>query len=407
MIVLSLMSFVTYGQNQTDTIKTNSTYQRQINQDSLNIRRKFVQDSLARRKFIQDSIQAREKFVRDSIQHRKLIIDSLTFLKAELPRLLDAINWTTKDDIISHTEKIAIIGDSVLGDYVYHKLILILSEPYCPWKGRYSLAPKNFHVKIDNKTKKISELEAPSIKCNFYYANQGMLLIIQESNVIQKSNLGNFYKTPIDSVFYDRNKRIAKIKRYIHFYKLTPSLQKGEFMYTAISQVKQYQYDANNQVSQYEMVKFCDRNKVYDPKEVCCIITYAVTKQGKNYQITRRNNPANTYSDGIFSLEYDEHENIANIAFRDFSNKILWQRFVELNKDGNVSCYVDKTNDIKSSTQCMFYHNEPNAKYPVEVIITTYEKDGVDYMQKNITTEKKRVRNKLTLEWGPWNYSPN
>ena len=73
-----------------------------------------------------------------------------------------------------------------------------------------------------------------------------------------------------------------------------------------------------------------------------------------------------------------------------------------MNKDGNVSCYIDKKSGVTASTQCMIYHKEPNAKFPVEIINTTYDKEGIDYMQTNLTTEKTRLRNKLTLEWGPW-----
>jgi hypothetical protein len=395
MIALGLISIGSYGQDETDTTKAWNLYrpQQQINKDSID----------ARTRFIQDSIQAREQFVRDSTLRRKHILDSLTFLQGELQPLLEAIYRTTSEDIITHADNIAIIGDSVLGDFVYHKLPLILSEPYTPWKGRLSLNAKQIHFSIDQETKKISLIKGPSLLCGLSYTNEGMIIIIHEDYMLQKNSSGNFFRFPLDSVFYDRYKQIVKIKRYVQFYDLLPNNRKGALLFTNLSQVKQYQYDTNHQMTKYELVKFCDRYKAYDKNEVCSIINYAVSKQDNTYQITRRNNPENEFSDGTFTLEFDEHENVKSISFRVLSNNMLkWQWFVELNKEGNVSCYIEKTNGVTGGTRCMIYHNEPNAKYPVEIINTYFEKDGVDYSQTNITTGKTRERNRMTLEWGPW-----
>ncbi len=394
MVVLGLICFASYGQIETDTTKARNIYQPQLqmNQDSIE----------ARRKFVLDSIRAREQFVKDSILRRKQILDSLTSLQGELQSVLEAMQWTINEDIISHADKIAIIGDSVLGDYVYHKLPLVLSEPFTPWKGSLSLNAKHIHLNVDKKTKKISLIKGPFL-CSLNYANQGMIIIIHEDYTLQKNSSGNFFRFPIDSVFYDGHKRIVKIKRYVQFYDLLPGNRKGQLLFTNLSQVKQYQYDTNNQMTKYELVKFCDRYKVYDKNEVCSIINYAVTKQGNTYQITRRNNPENEFSDGTFTLEFDEQENVKSISFRVLANNTLkWQWFVELNKEGNVNCYIEKTQGVTGSTRCMFYHNEPNAKYPVEIINTSFEKDGIDYVQTNLTTGKTRVRNRMTLEWGPW-----
>lgn len=391
MVVSGLICFASYGQNETDTRNIYQP-QLQINQDSID----------ARVKFVKDSIQAREKFVRDSILRRKQVLDSLTFLQGELQPLLEAIYWTTSEDIISHADKIAIIGDSVLGNYVYHKLPLGLADPFTPWKGSLSLNAKNIHFNVDKKTKKISTIKAPFLIYSLNYANQGMIIIIQEDYTLQDNSSGSFFRVPIDSVFYDRNKRIVKIKRYEQFYKLVNNYQKGEFQFTNLSQVKQYQYGTNNQISKYELVKFCDRYKVYETNKVCSIINYAVTKQDNNYLITRSNNPANTYSDGTFTLEYDENEHIKCISFKSLSNTVEWQRFVELNKEGNVNCYIDKKQGVKCNTLCMVYHNEPNAKFPVEIIATSFDNNGVDYWQKNTTTKKTREKDRMTLEWGPW-----
>lgn len=395
-VVLVLLSITTYSQVEPDTTKGWNLYrpQQQINQDSID----------ARLKFIQDSILAREQFVRDSIIRRKQILDSVTFLQNELPPLLEAIHWTTKEDIITHADKIAIIGDSALGDYHYYKLPLTLSDPYCPWKSMISLSPKNIRFTINENKKKISliQVSAPLLKFNFTYANQGLMLIIQEDFALQNNSSGSFYKIPVDTVFYDRFKRIVKIKRYVHFYKQGPNYRKGEFIFTNLSQVKQYQYGTNNYITQYELVRFCDRYSAYQPSKVCGIIKYSIAKQGNNYAITRSNNPANEFTDGTFILAYDANKNITSISFKNLTNSRSWERFVEMNKDGNVNCYIDKSQGMKLSTMCMIYHNEPNAKYPVEIINTTYEKDGIDYFQKNVTTGKARSRNKLTMEWGPW-----
>jgi hypothetical protein len=391
MVVVSLICFISYGQNEPDTSKAWMLYrpQQQVNQDSIEARLKFVQDSI------------REQFVKDSILRRERIMDSLAMLQRELQPLLETIHFIVKEDIVSYSEKIAVIGDSVLGDYVYHKLPLTLADPYCPWKERLSLAAKNFRFKVDESKQKISMLELPFLKCSFQYASSG-LLIVNEDYILQNNTYGSFFKIPVDSVFYDNNKRVVKIKRYIHFYKLVNNYRKGEFLFTNLMQVKQYQYDANNRISQYELVRFCERYSAYQPNKVCGIIKYSVSKQGNNYLLTRHNNPENEFTDGTFTLEYDGNGNIKSMTFKNLKNTRTWQRFVEVNKEGNVNCYIDKSQGITESTTCMIYHNEPNAKYPVEIINTTYEKDGVSYWQKNTTTGKTRVRDRLTMEWGPW-----
>jgi hypothetical protein len=387
-----MILFISICQSEANVIKAVNIFQQQeeIKLDSID----------QRLKFLHDSVLTREQFVKDSILRRKQILDSLTFLQGELQYLLEAILRTTKEDIISHADKIAIIGDSVLSDYVYHKLLLALSGAYAPWKGRLSLNAKSFIFTFDKKTRKISKIQSPSMKCTLTYASQGNVLIIQESDIIQNSSSGNFLKIPVDSVFYDQNKKIVKIKQYENLYELVNTYQKGKFLFTNLTLVKQYQYDAGNQITNYEQVRFCDRYKVYEPRKVCSITKYSFTKQNNNYLITRRNDPASA-SDGNFTLEYDENENIKCISFRDLSNNLVWQRLVELNKEGNISCYIEKTHGIKSITTCMVYNNEPNAKYPLEIIYTTFD-DGIDYYQKNLTTGKTRLRNKMTLEWDSW-----
>jgi hypothetical protein len=394
LIYLILISKTSYSQYQTDTVRGLNLYRPP---------QKQAKDTLDfGRKFLEDSIQARQKFISDSIQHRKQLLDSVTSLQSELQPLLDAFLWTTSDDIITFSDRIPIIGDTALGDYVYHKLPLILSEPYTPWRSKISLNGKQTKFVIDKKINKISSIRSAALTCNFNYANQGYIIVIHEDYLLQKNSSGNFFRFPIDSVFLNQKKQMVKIKRYVLFYDLLPGNKKGNLLFTNLSLVKQYQYDANGQMTQLELVKFCDRYKSYDKNEVCSIIKYSVTHQNSSILVTRRNNPENEFSDGTFTFEFDAQGNIKSLSFRLLTNVLKWQRFVDLTKDGNVNCYTDKMQGVIGGTRCMVYHHEPNAKYPVEIIDTSYDKDGIDYIQTNRTTQKSRERNMMTLEWGPW-----
>lgn len=391
---LTLTSIISHAQYQTDTVKALNLYRPPQKQTA---------DTLdAGRKAMQDSIQAHQQFIRDSIQHRKQMLDSVTFLQAEIKPLLDAILWTTSDDIIMHSDKISIISDSSLGDYVYHKLPLILSEPYTPWRSKISFKGKQIKLTIDKKINKISSIRSSAITCNINYANQGYILVIHEDYMLQKNSSGNFFRFPIDSVFLNQKRQMVKIKRYVQFYDLLPGNKKGNLLFTNISQVKQYQYDGNGDMTKFELVKFCDRYKSYDKNDVCSIINYSVARQNNNILVTRHNNPDNEFSDGTFTFEFDNQENIKSLSFRLLTNVLKWQRFVDLTKDGYVNCYTDKIQGVTGGTRCMVYHPEPNAKYPVEIIDTSYDKEGIDYIQTNRTTQKSRERNMMTLEWGPW-----
>jgi hypothetical protein len=125
-------------------------------------------------------------------------------------------------------------------------------------------------------------------------------------------------------------------------------------------------------------------------------------KKGDAYLLSRRNNPANGYSDGTYTFTFDGNDNLKGVSFVNVANTENWHRSIELNKDGNVSCYIDKTNDVIRQSLCMIYHPEPQAKYPVETVTTIFEKDGISYYQKNNTTGKIRTRDKMTLEWSQW-----
>jgi len=162
LILLSgMICFESYCQNTPDTLKGLNLYQLQLNRDTVDVRLKQVQDS----------ILARENFVRDSILQRQQILDSLIFMQHSLQPILEAIHWTINDDIVSHTDEITIIGDSVLSDYVYYKLIFNPSEPYTPWKVRLNLNAKGIRFDVDNNTRKIKSIQAPYLNCSLKYAD--------------------------------------------------------------------------------------------------------------------------------------------------------------------------------------------------------------------------------------------
>ena len=161
--------------------------------------------------------------------------------------------------------------------------------------------------------------------------------------------------------------------------------------------------EPDNQIKQYQVVNFCERYKAYEASKVCNIITYEFSKQGYTYLLTRHNDPANSYSDGTFTFEFDAMYNLKSLSFRNLSNTENWQRMVELNAEGNVNCYIDRKKDIVRQSLCMVYHlKDPGAKYPVETITTIFEEDGISYFQRNNTTGLSRVRDRMTLEWGVW-----
>jgi hypothetical protein len=373
-------------------------------EDSLQLLRlQFIQDSiLVREQFIRDSLLAREQFVRDSLQRRQRMLDSVSFLQRELPGLMDAYLKTIKEDIIIHENEISIVGDSALSDYSYVFLLFNLTQPYKPWKVSYGLSGDHIKIIADRDRQKIISVQAPFMNCSFTYGNPGYILVINELNMIQHDRSGYFYKVPVDSVFFDRFKRVIKIKRYVHFYSVVNNNQRGAYLFLNLSQVKQYEYGTDNQIRKFQVVNFCERYKAYEASKVCNIITYEFAKQGNTYLLTRRNDPANSYSDGTFTFEFDSRYNMKSLSFRNLSNTENWQRMVELNAEGNVNCYVDKKKEMVSQSLCMIYHTEPGAKYPVETITTIFEEDGISYYQRNNTTGLSRVRDRMTMEWSGW-----
>jgi hypothetical protein len=353
--------------------------------------------------FVRDSLVAREKFIRDSIQLRKRRIDSLVFLQKELPVLLDAYFKTVKEDIIVRYYKISITGDSVLNDFGYLILPFTLTQPYTPWKVNLSLAGQTVRITIDSTIQKITSVQAPFMKCTFMYGNHNTVMVINELSTIQNDRSGQFYKTPFDSVFFDILHRVVKIKRYVQLYSIINKTQRGAPLFINLSQVKQFEYAPDGRIQQYQVVNFCDRWKAYETSRVCNIVSWDFSLQKNTYRLIRHNDPENTYSDGTFTFEFDEKENLKGVSFQNLALTESWKRVVELNADGNVNCYVDWKNDRVCQSLCMIYPIKgTGAKDRVETIITTYEADGVSYYQKNNTTGLSRIRDKMTMEWGPW-----
>jgi hypothetical protein len=364
---------------------------------------KSTADSLQRAQFVHDSLLIREQFVRDSLRHHQMVLDSLTLLQKQLQVLLDAYSRSTKEDIILKTNKIGIIGDTLLGEYSYTLLPLNLIQPYKPWKASFTLADKAIRVDIDKQLRKITSIQAPFMRCSFKYNDRGNILVINERSSIQPHYSDQLYKTPFDSVFLDQKNRIAKIKRYTQYYTAVNKNQQGTPLFLFLSQIMEYEYGAGDQIAQYRIIKYCERWKVYDPVKICTSTPYTFTRQDTLYTLVRSNTPTNSYSDGTYTFVFDKNDALKSISFHNLSNTENWQRSIELNKEGNVNCYYDKTNGLIRQSFCIIYHDkDPKAKYPVETITTTFEGDGISYYQRNNTTEKSRTRDRMTLEWTPW-----
>ena len=340
-------------------------------------------------------------FVKDSLIRRQRIVDSLQFLQKELQYLLEAYSKSIREDIIIRCEPVPIIGDSVLGAFTYHTLPFGVRDPYCPWKTNLYLTGRPIRILVDEKSRKIQSIHTSQFKTSFSYAPGGIVVIHQPA-VVQKNSFGHFYKNPVDSVFFDRNKRIFQIKSYVLFYAVNTGNQRGNLLFTNRTLVKQYDYDTNNEIKQYRMIRYCERWKVYESNKVCSIMKYDFSRQGTTWLLKRKNDPANNYSDGTYTFKFDNKENLSGISFTSLNNTGNWERTIEINKEGYVNCYFDKSDNRIIQSLCMIYHDEPLAKFPVETITTTFEKDGISYLQVNNSTGKSRTRDRMTLEWSHW-----
>lgn len=377
-----------------------------VNQDSIDARMQFVRDSIeARMQFIRDSIAAREAFVRDSIRRRERKLDSLNFLKAALPGLLEASIKTASEEIIINIANPEITEDLLLTDYQYITLPVDFTRPFTPWKSTLNLSNKPISIVVDPnpRKKKIISIQSPSFHYLYEYDPRSKTLQITEPSAIVTKASGKLYKIPVDTVFYDARGRVSKIKRYHVFYQVKNNYQKGAYVFTELKQVRQFEYGNTNRITRYQVTNFCDLSNSQAEKKVCNIITCQITSQGNIYRVSRRNQPANNYSDGEFIYEFDNSFNLKSAAFTNIKKTENWKTYIELNADGYASNYIyENQGAIRNSLLINYYLDDPRAKYKVETISCAFEDDGVSYYQKNNMTGKSRVRDKLTLEWSPW-----
>jgi hypothetical protein len=376
----------------------------QVNQDSIDARMRFIQDSIAiRMQFIQDSIIARQIFVRDSIQRRKEILDSLKFLKIELPRLLEASLKNYSEDIIILNNQIHIVGDSMLSNYLSLVLPFTIDQPYRPWEIKINLSNSPPNLVIDTNANKITAIQSPELSCAFAYSKRNNILIIKGKSSILNKQGGKLYKVPVDSIWFSRQGKVLKIKKYIQFYQVTSQYHRGAFIFNHLSQVKQYEYGPNNNLTKCQITKFCDRWKAQDPRKVCNNMNYLIMKQGNSYILTRTTDPVNKFADGKFTYEFDSKNTLKTVSFVNTGNSENWKTIVEVNDAGYVSRYVYQNKGAVHKTLLVnYYLDDPRAKHKVETITCLFEDDGVSYYQVNNATGKTRQRDKMTMEWSPW-----
>jgi hypothetical protein len=406
-----IQCFFINAQSKIDTLQGRNIYRpKTLAKDTLSepavdeLYRQYIKDSVfARSEFVRDSIVAREKFVQDSILKRQRILDSLNFLKAELPRLLDASLKIVAEEISLYTDKLTLIGDSTLSNYNWIILPISLDKPFLPWKPSINLSNKPIKIITDNTIHKISYIATPYINCSFIYGTNNKVLIINEEGSVLNNRFGKFYKSPSDSVFFDQNGRVSKIKRYIQLNQVINNFQKGVLVLAYLSQVKQYEYRLDNQITKYKVINFCDRWSGTDASKVCNIVNYSLTQNNNIYTLTRNNDPANDFSDGAFTFEFENNFSLKSVSFSNQSKSEDWKCIIELNEAGNVSRYVYQNKGAVHRTLLINYFlNDPKAKNKVETITCTFEDDGISYYQKNNTTGQIRIRDKETGEWSPW-----
>ena len=371
--------------------------------DSIAARQKFVEDSIAaREQFIRDSLIARERFVRDSLLRRKQIKDSVNFLARALPPVLASSVYAMNDDIVLFTDPIEVIGDSILTDYHYIKLPNRFTDPYVPWKGSINLSSDPPVMVVDTINHIIETLKAPGINDIYTYNKGKSIISIKRQGRFASKHGRKYYKAPIDSVFFNNQGRVIKVKRYYKLYQATANFQLGSELFDFKWQVKQYGYTGKD-LAFYEVTRFCERWAKSEPEKVCNIARHSFTKIGYSYEVVRTNDPTNIYSDGTYRYEFDNLKNLKSVAFRNVKNSENWKTFIELNDKGLVSRYVYQDKGIVNKTLLVnYYLDDPNAKHKVETVTCTFEDDGISYFQHNNTTGKSRARDKFTGIWGPW-----
>lgn len=357
---------------------------------------------IKRQEYIRDSLLARELFVQDSLHRRKLILDSVRFLQQELPRLLEAAIKASNEEIIISIDKVDIIGDSILSDFTYRVLSPKISKPYAPWRSTIGVSKPAFKLKIDSLNKVVTYIRIAKQSYKYSYRNgKNIVKLTRKSSIIKKTN-GTFYKLPIDSIFFDTQGRVKKIKQYIHYFEATKSYQRGASLGIDITNIKEFEYFPDGVLSKYKITTYCNRWSGMKANQKCHEVTYSISRKGRIFTIVEKNKPVNKFSDGTFVYEFDNNFDLKSMEFISAAKELSKKCFVELNKDGYVSRYLYKNNGIINKTLLINYNNKPGAKYKYETITCQFEKDRICYYQKNNRTGKSRKRNRMTLKWSEW-----
>ena len=384
------------------TAQDTSSERMQFIRDSIAAREAFVRDSILKREaFVRDSIEKRLAFIRDSIYKRNRRIDSLNFLADNLPILIEASIKSSSDFIIIRQSNLIREEDIALSDMNFELLPFNLDKPYMPWRNTFNFKDGSVKISADTVNKSITRLKTPYFIYGYEYSpNSDILLMKGRERVLQKRT-GKMYKSPLDSVFFDPQGRIAKIKKYNIFYQLVNN-KKGPLYFIALDEVKQYTYASGNTISEIEVVKFVDRGQPYDPVKVSSIFNYYIEQDGSKYMVRRNQRPINDFADGVFTYNYNPNGILESIAFNNNKNTENWKTIIETNEEGNATRYIYEDKGTVSRTLLINYNDDPKAKYKVETITCSFDKDGISFYQYNNTTHKTRTRDKLTLEWTDW-----
>ncbi|RLD76739.1 MAG: hypothetical protein DRJ10_13120, partial [Bacteroidetes bacterium] len=264
------------------------------------------------------------------------------------------------------------------------------------------LSGSSFRLKIDTVNKKVISVRSPEMNYSFKYSSNERIVRMNGRSTILKKRTGNYYKFPIDSVFFDRKGRVVKLKKYVQYFEATKNYKKGALLYADIEMIKEFDYFSDGVLSSYRVINYCGRETGESMNKVCHTVTYSLSRQGRKFIVVKKNEPESVYSDGTFIFEFDSNFDMKSMEFTNVTKKLNRNYIVELNEDRNVSRYLYRKDGIINKTILISYDNSPNAKHKVETVVCYFEEDGVSYYQKNTTLGKSRTRNKLTMKWNPW-----
>lgn len=342
-----------------------------------------------------DSLK-REQIRIDSIKRITKIKDSINLLKNKLQFILECYFKANHENIPISNVTILTSADTAILKAEYFLLPFNLNQPYKPWKYELNLLSNNFKVTYDDAYQ-IIRINSNAINIDIGYHKN--IVVIKDIHSILNNKYGNYYKVPVDSIFLDNNKKIIRIKRYAHFYKLIKNSEKGDYLFTNTTYVKQFFYNQANNISKIQVVNFSDRWYNHENQKITSIINYEIVKNNNTYILSRKSDPENNYADGKYTYEFDQSMNLVKVDYTNEHTSESWHKEIELNKEGFVHCYYDYIKNKLKQSLCILYNYSKNA---YETITTIFEDDGISYFQRNNTTGKIRRRNRLTLEWGPW-----